>query len=152
MVNPLVGTGADPGTDSGPRVLGDEVRALVLQHPQVVAWVNGHTHRNQVWAHAREDGSGGFWEINTAAHVDWPQQSRLVEIADNRDGTLSIFATMLDHSGPAAYGGRLDGPVPLAGLARELALNDWQLRDAGLRGEVEGRNVELLVRAPAAVR
>jgi metallophosphoesterase (TIGR03767 family) len=152
MVNPLVGTGADPGTDSGPRVLGDEVRALVLQHPQVVAWVNGHTHRNQVWAHAREDGSGGFWEINTAAHVDWPQQSRLVEIADNRDGTLSIFATMLDHSGPAAYGGRLDGPVPLAGLARELALNDWQLRDAGLRGEVEGRNVELLVRAPAALR
>ncbi|MGN6576696.1 MAG: TIGR03767 family metallophosphoesterase [Nocardioides sp.] len=152
MVNPLVGTGADPGTDSGPRVLGDEVRALVLQHPQVVAWVNGHTHRNQVWAHAREDGSGGFWEINTAAHVDWPQQSRLVEIADNRDGTLSIFATMLDHSGSAAYGGRLDGPVPLAGLARELALNDWQLRDAGLRGDVEGRNVELLVRAPAALR
>ena len=152
MVNPLVGTGADPGSDSGPRVLGDEVRALVLQHPQVVAWVNGHTHRNQVWAHAREDGSGGFWEINTAAHVDWPQQSRLVEVADNRDGTLSIFATMLDHGGPAAYGGRLDGPVPLAGLARELALNDWQLRDAGLRGEVEGRNVELLVQAPVALR
>ncbi len=152
MANPLVGTGADPGTDSGPRVLGDEVRALVLQHSQVVAWVNGHTHRNQVWAHARDDGSGGFWEINTAAHVDWPQQSRLVEIADNRDGTLSIFATMLDHGGPAAYGGRLDGPVPLAGLARELALNDWQLRDAGLRGEVEGRNVELLVQAPVALR
>jgi hypothetical protein len=133
-------------------VLGDEVRALVLQHPQVIAWVNGHSHRNQVWAHPREDGTGGFWEINTAAHVDWPQQSRLLEVADNRDGTLSIFATMLDHAGPAAYGGRTNDPVPLAGLARELALNDWQGRDDDLRGVPEARNVELLVQAPPALR
>ena len=152
MINPLVGTGLDPSTDSGPRVLGDEVRALVLQHPQVIAWLNGHSHRNQIWAHRREDGSGGFWEVNTAAHVDWPQQARLVEVTDNRDGTLSVFATMLDHTGPAAYGGRTGDPLPLAGLARELALNDWQLRDGSLEGEVEARNVELLVQAPPALR
>jgi metallophosphoesterase (TIGR03767 family) len=148
MTNPLVGTGAD----TEQRVLGDEVLALVLQHPQVVAWVNGHTHRNQVWAHRRPDGTGGFWEINTAAHVDWPQQSRLVEVVDNHDGTLSVFATMLDHRGPASYGGRTDGPVPLAGLARELAANDWQERDTDRRGSREGRNVELLVAAPAVLR
>jgi hypothetical protein len=117
-----------------------------------VAYVNGHSHRNQVWAHRREDGSGGFWEVNTAAHVDWPQQSRLVEVVDNRDGTLSIFATMLDHSGPTAYGGRTGDPLVLAGLARELSANDWQLREADLRGDVEDRNVELLVAAPAALR
>jgi metallophosphoesterase (TIGR03767 family) len=152
MINPLVGTGGDPGSDSGPRVLGDEVRALVLQHPQVIAWINGHSHHNQIWAHRREDGSGGFWEVNTAAHVDWPQQSRLVEVVDNRDGTVSVFATMLDHAGPAAYGGRTNDPLPLAGLARELALNDWQLRDADLRGVPEARNVELLVQAPPALR
>lgn len=152
MVNPLVGTGGDPGNDTGPRVLGDEVEALFLQHPQVVAYVNGHSHRNQVWAHRRPEGDGGFWEINTAAHVDWPQQSRLVEVVDNRDGTLSIFATMLDHSGPAAYGGRTGDPLVLAGLSRELAANDWQLRDSDLRGDVEDRNVELLVAAPAALR
>ena len=152
MVNPLVGTGGDPGNDTGPRVLGDEVEALFLKHPQVVAYVNGHSHRNQVWAHPREDGSGGFWEVNTAAHVDWPQQSRLVEVVDNRDGTLSIFATMLDHSGPAAYGERTGDPLVLAGLARELSANDWQLRDGDLRGDVEDRNVELLVAAPAALR
>jgi metallophosphoesterase (TIGR03767 family) len=151
MINPLVGTGGDPGNDSGPRVLGDEVKALLLSHPQVVAYVNGHSHRNQIWAHRREDGSGGFWEVNTAAHVDWPQQSRLLEVTDNRDGTLSIFATMLDHSGPVAYGGRTGDPLVLAGLARELAANDWQLRDSDLRGDVEDRNVELLVRAPAAI-
>ncbi|HSE54129.1 MAG TPA: TIGR03767 family metallophosphoesterase [Nocardioidaceae bacterium] len=148
MDNPLVGTGADPE----PRVLGDEVRALLLRHPSVVAMVDGHSHRNQVWAHRREDGTpGGFWEVNTAAHIDWPQQSRLIEITDNRDGTLSIFATMLDHDGPAAYGGRTGDPLVLAGLARELAANDWQQRDSAGRGTAESRNVELLVAAPPAV-
>ncbi|MGH3363990.1 MAG: TIGR03767 family metallophosphoesterase [Nocardioidaceae bacterium] len=148
MDNPLVGTGADPE----PRVLGDEVRALLLRHPSVVAMVDGHSHRNQVWAHRREDSTpGGFWEVNTAAHIDWPQQSRLIEITDNRDGTLSIFATMLDHDGPAAYGGRTGDPLALAGLARELAANDWQQRDSTGRGTAESRNVELLVAAPPAV-
>ena len=146
MTNPLVGTGGD-AEDRG--CSATRWRRCVLQHPQVVAWVNGHTHRNQVWAHRRADGTGGFWEINTAAHVDWPQQSRLIEVADNRDGTLSVFATMVDHAGPAAYGGRLTDPVPLAGLARELSANDWQERDTDRRGATDARNVELLVRAPA---
>ena len=148
MDNPLVATGGDGES----RVLGDEVRALLLRHPQVVALVDGHTHRNDVWAHPRADGTpGGFWEINTAAHIDWPQQSRLIEVVDNRDGTLSLFATMLDHDGPAAYGGRTGDPLALAGLARELAANDWQARESTGRGTVETRNVELLVAAPPAL-
>ncbi|WP_067794112.1 TIGR03767 family metallophosphoesterase [Actinomadura formosensis] len=137
----------------GDRVLGDEVRALLLRHPNVILWVNGHTHRNEVIPHARVKGAGvagggGFWEVNTAAHIDFPQQSRIVELADNRDGTLSIFATILDSAGPASYGGRLTDPVRLASLSRELAGNDWQDRDANRRGEAADRNVELLVPAP----
>ena len=108
----------------------------------------GHTHRNQVWAHRAPDRPGGFWEVNTAAHVDWPQQSRLVEIADNRDGTLSVFATMLDHDASPAHGGRLGDPLALASLGRELAVNDWQERDSGRRGDRADRNVELLVANP----
>jgi metallophosphoesterase (TIGR03767 family) len=149
MDNSFVGTG---GSAEPPerRVLGDEVRALLLRHPQVVCWVNGHTHRNQVWAHRAPDRPGGFWEVNTAAHVDWPQQSRLVEVADNHDGTLSVFATMLDHDAPAVYGGRLGDPLSLASLGRELALNDWQERGSGRRGDAADRNVELLVASPLA--
>lgn len=131
----------------GDRVLGDEIEALLLRYPNVVLWVNGHTHRNQVIPHARE-GGGGFWEVNTAAHIDFPQQSRIVELADNGDGTLSVFATILDSAGPASYGGRLTDPVRLASLSRELAGNDWQDRDEDRRGEVGDRNVELLVPAP----
>jgi metallophosphoesterase (TIGR03767 family) len=147
MDNAFVGTGGSAEPPE-PRVLGDEVRALLLQHPQVVAWVNGHTHRNQVWAHRAPNRPGGFWEVNTAAHVDWPQQSRLVEIADNRDGTLSLFTTMLDHAAPPTYAGRLDDPLSLASLGRELAVNDWQERASGRRGDRADRNVELLVANP----
>ena len=143
MDNPLVATGGDPT----PRVLGDEVVSELLAHENVVAWVNGHTHTNRVMAHQRE-GGGGFWEINTASHIDWPQHARIIEVLDNRDGTLSLFGTLIDHAAPVSYRGRTDNPLRLASLARELAANDWQRRDKGL-GARDARNVELLVRRPA---
>lgn len=146
MINPFIAT----GLDVSPRVLGGAVVELLLAHPQVIAWVNGHTHKNEIWAHKNADGTSGFWEINTASHVDFPQQSRLLEIVDNNDGTLSIFGTMLDHAGPAAYGGVLNNPIALAGLARELAMNDPQDRNAGRRGVTADRNVELLSADPLA--
>jgi metallophosphoesterase (TIGR03767 family) len=134
----------------GPRVLGTAVRDLLLQFPNVVAWVNGHTHVNRVTPYTRA-GGGGFWEINTAAHVDWPCQARLIEVLDNHDGTLSVFGTVIDAAAPLAYGGRLDSSLSLASLARELAANDWQERSDARRGKVEDRNVELLVKAPFAL-
>lgn len=146
MDNPLIAT----GLGLSPRVLGPAVVSLLLANPNVVAWINGHTHKNEIWAHKAASGTGGFWEINTASHIDFPQQSRLIELVDNADGTLSIFATMLDHEGPAAYGGVVSSPVALAGLARELAMNDPQLRGSGQEGVVADRNVELLALNPLA--
>jgi metallophosphoesterase (TIGR03767 family) len=155
MDNPIVAS-----DDPRQRVLGGAVLELLLQYPNVVLWVNGHTHVNSVTPHARPAGSavpGGFWEVNTASHVDFPQQARIVEIADNQDGTLSIFGTIVDSDAPLAVSGALDSPQALAALSRELAANDWQERPAapgaagqpdGRRGKVEDRNVELVVRAP----
>jgi len=136
--------------DPRPRVLGPEVKALLLQFPNVVLWVNGHTHVNRVTAHTRPVG-GGFWELNTAAHIDWPCQARLVEILDNRDGTVSIVGTLVDAAAPLSYLGRTDRTMSLASLARELAANDWQERTDVRRGAVEDRNVELLLGAPFAL-
>ena len=144
MDNPFVGTGGDPN----PRVLGAAVTEFLLSQERVVAWVNGHTHRNEIKAHKRADGSGGFWEINTAAHIDYPQQARMVEVADNRDNTLSIFTTIVDHAGPASYGGDLGSTVSLASLARELSVNDPHAK-LGATGTATDRNTELLVRKPA---
>lgn len=145
MNNPLVGT----GLDVSPRVLGPDVAAYLLSQPRVIAWVNGHTHRNRITPHVRPDGTGGFWEINTASHIDWPQQARILEVADNRDGTLSIFTTILDHAGPAGHAGDLAGPTGLASLAREIALNDPQTDTADHGGAPTDGNTELLVQRPA---
>lgn len=141
MNNPLIAT----GLDLQPRVLGGEVKTELLKHANVVAWVNGHTHKNQIVAHKPASGPGGFWEINTASHVDFPQQARLIELVDNHDGSLSIFTTMIDHAGPASYGGSLSDTVSLAALSRELSANDPQEVSSGKRGADDARNVELLV-------
>jgi metallophosphoesterase (TIGR03767 family) len=148
-----IGTMNNVPAGSG-RVGGAEVAELLLRYPNVILWVNGHTHRNQVLAHPRPSAapvSGGFWELNTAAHIDWPEQSRIVEIVDNLDGTLSIFATIIDHAGPVGSGAGLAGTTALAALSRELSANDWQERTDARRGRVEDRNVELLVPAPFGV-
>ena len=131
------------------RIGGAEVAQLLLRYPNVVMWVNGHTHRNQVIPHPRPSGSlpGGFWELNTAAHIDWPEQSRIVELVDNLDGTLSIFGTIVDHAGPLSSAST-SSTVALASLSRELSANDWQERTDARRGRVEDRNVELLIPAP----
>jgi 3',5'-cyclic AMP phosphodiesterase CpdA len=131
-----------------PRVLGPALVELFLQHENVVAWVNGHTHDNKILAHARPDGSG-FWEINTASHIDWPQQSRLIELMDNQDGSLSIFCTMVDHAA-RRRARSYEGVLQLASLSRQLSANDWQLHTES-RGRRNARNVELLLPKPALV-
>jgi len=144
--------------NTGPgRVLGPALLDLLLRFPNVVLWVNGHTHRNTVTPYMRSrhaKAPGGFWEVNTAAHVDWPQQARTVELVDNRNGTLSIFGTIVDHVAPTSYGKHPKSALELASLSRELGANDWQERTRpedgqdGRRGRLEDRNVELLVPAP----
>jgi metallophosphoesterase (TIGR03767 family) len=138
------------------RVNGTTVASTLLQYPNVIAWVNGHTHLNMIKPYARAAGAavgGGFWEINTASHIDWPQQSRTIEIVDNGDRTLSLFGTMIDHAGHISHGPKPTTPLQLAALSRELGINDWQRAAEtatvdGLRGRIRDRNVELLVRAP----
>ncbi len=145
MSNPLILTGGDPGL---PRVLGGEVTTYLLTQQHVIAWVNGHTHVNSIKAHTRTSGAGGFWEINTASHIDYPQQARIIEVVDNVDGTWSIFTTILDHAGPPKFGGDTSNPLALASLSRELSVNDPQNNLAASTGTPLDRNTELLVDNP----
>lgn len=76
---------------------GADLEALFHRFPNVVLHANGHTHYNKVWAHPDDSGkTGGYWEVNTSAIADWPHQSRTIEIADNHDGTISIFGVNFD--------------------------------------------------------
>lgn len=148
MNNPLVLTGLDPSL----RVLGADLTSYLLTQPRVIAWVNGHTHRNEIIAHKRADGTGGFWEINTAAHIDFPQQARLIEIVDNADDTMSIFTTIVDHAGPAERPANDHTTKGLAALSRELSANDPQSNLASATGTAADRNTELLLATPPELR
>lgn len=151
----------------GDRHTGDELKALLLRYPNVIALVNGHTHANRITPHPTPAGSpisGGFWEISTASHIDWPIQSRIIEIMASPDAqnagefgsaagpaTLSIFTTMVDPAAPLSYGGDTSTPAQLASLARELATNDPQEVNHGITnrmGVPQDRNTQLLLPAP----
>jgi 3',5'-cyclic AMP phosphodiesterase CpdA len=156
-VNP--GCDADP-RDSSPIHLGPDLVALLHEYPHVIAWVAGHSHVNDVTPYPDPEGRGhGFWGIRAAAEADWPQQSRLLQLFDNRDDTLSIFATILDHASPVTApppGTPVASmsPADLASLGRTLSYNDAQTgaRACGVErcgeGGAEDRNVELLVNDP----
>ncbi|MFD9623507.1 TIGR03767 family metallophosphoesterase [Streptomyces virginiae] len=133
------------------RVDGPTLRRTLLRFPNVVAMVNGHTHTNRIIPHSRPLSSpipGGFWEINTAAHIDWPQQCRIIEFAASTDNKVVITTTIVDADAPLTHAGRLDTPQALASLARELAANDWQTRGTGRRGSLQDRNTHLTLDAP----
>jgi len=158
-----------PGLAAGlRRVVGSTVIDALHRYPQVVLWVNGHTHENTVTAQpSAGGGSGGFWEITTASHIDWPQQIRTIEIVDNGDGTLSFFGTIVDSAADPLWDGSIADPAALASLSRELAVNDPQesprvddvvtapdgtkQKVDGLRGLQMDRNVELVLPLPAGV-
>ncbi len=87
------------------RILGDEFVKVLHRYPNCIALINGHLHKNRITPYPDPKGrSSGFTEISTSSHIDFPQQSRIIEIGDNRDGTLSIFCTLIDHSGPIDAG------------------------------------------------
>ena len=138
------GSHAGPG---GEPLLGvADLLALLYRFPNVVLWLNGHTHANAIRPHhdpARR--SGGFWEVTTCAVVDWPCQTRMVEILDHGE-YLSIVTTMVDHDTPTAAAS-LETTDDLAALHRELAANvPWGA--ATLPGTPRDRNTELRVLPP----
>ena len=150
--------GRNPGCDLDPRSsqpirLAADFTALLLAHPSVVAFVAGHHHTNRVTAYPRADGQGGFYEIVTASEVDWPVQSRLIELMDNRDGTLSIFGTLIDQGGPIAAPpsgtpARRFDRAQLAAIGRTFSFNDPQSQSNGGPGTPEHQNVELVLPDP----
>ena len=141
----LLGAGADGDDLAGARAL----RELLPRFPNVVAWINGHTHQNAIRARQHPGDPGrGYWEVTTCAIADWPCQTRLVELLDVGDGHLAIACTMLDHASPPTPG-TLASPAQLAALHRELAANSPVLGlTSSLEGTATDRNVILLVRNP----
>jgi metallophosphoesterase (TIGR03767 family) len=150
----------DSTAPTAPVAADESVRCLLARHRSVVALVAGHSHRNRITPYPRP--GGGFWEIVTAAHTDWPQQSRIIDLVDDQEGTLSIVTRVIDHAAPprpprvriTRRGLLSAGEVTrLASIARELAFNNPQAENGedatrDRRGTPLDRNVELFVPRP----
>jgi metallophosphoesterase (TIGR03767 family) len=155
-------TGSCPSSSpSAPPAPDETVLCLLQRHPSVIALVAGHSHRNRITPYART-GGGGFWEIITSSHTDWPEQSRIIDLLDNGNGTLAIRTHMVEQSSPPRPGKRVRSRgallaarevTRLASIARELSFNDPQAENGedgtrDRRGTPLDRNVELLVPNP----
>ena len=145
-----------PNEESAP-ALEAEVRELLEQHPNVILWFSGHVHDHKITQSRNSDGSHAFWEIRTGSHIDWPQQSRVIEIVKSVNDKIAIGTVVFDHAGPVEFNGtaeELADPVALAGLSRLLAANDWQRQNGGpfalelMEGQPEDRNIWLWANDP----
>jgi uncharacterized repeat protein (TIGR01451 family) len=144
------GTDEQNSTCPGGDAQHESFEELIDESSTVLAYVPGHTHEHRLTPFVRSDGTT-WWEVNTSAVVDHPNQSRLVEIMDNNDGTMSIFNTVVDHASPATAPPA--GPAAgftepmLASLGRTFSYNDPDNNQSGT-GAPEDRNAELLLEDP----
>ena len=134
----------DPAHPGERRHGGDEVLSLLGSYRSVLAWVNGHSHKNKITPHSAPDGRS-FWEVSTASHIDFPQLARVIEIVDNHDGTVSLFTTLIESGAPHRTDFADLSQTGLAALYRELSFNAPGAR-TDLTGEAGDRNTELVLK------
>ena len=73
--------------------------ARLHTYPNLLMWMCGHFHRNNVTAIPSPDASHpeqGFWVVETASLLQFPQQFRTFRILRNSDNTLSLCVTNVD--------------------------------------------------------
>jgi len=117
---------------------GDEFLDLLLSYDQVIALVCGHAHVNRIRAYPRAQGTGkGFWQIQTASLMDYPQQARIIELWNNGNGTGAIHTYVFNQRASGELGQH-------AWASWESAAGDGF--DGS--GEATDRNVELRFKMP----
>ncbi len=131
---------------------GDKLDALLASYPNVMLFLEGHGHYNEVVPHLGTNGAAGYWEVQTPSDIQFPQQSRIFEIVDNRDGTGTVYVTLYDHWPIVG-----DDADTLSELGRQLAFEDelaagWDgTGPFGGMGELSDRNVALTFAIPSAI-
>ena len=129
--------------------LADDVEALLHRHPQVIAWISGHTHVNLVTPRPADgqqsSPGGGFVEFSTAAVSEWPVQWRHLEVRIAPRGAV-IRSTIHDSAAPL-HAESWQTPLELASLHRAVAAND---PDAvgGLEAQGSARDRNVIVHVP----
>ncbi|MCP4810170.1 MAG: hypothetical protein GY913_24420 [Proteobacteria bacterium] len=121
----------------------DEFVAVLGSHPSVVLHVTGHGHSNVDYTQTQHE--HGYFELMLASTLDFPQQSRLIELVDEGNGSMSIYCTNIDHASPEDS---------LGHLGRSLAAGKHAFPLVGSSPDIEGMwasdvpNQNLLLRVP----
>jgi 3',5'-cyclic AMP phosphodiesterase CpdA len=116
---------------------GGQILDLLDRTPSVIATLAGHTHRNRITP--RPSTAGGYWQIETASLIDYPQQARALRLLATTGGGVALQTWMLDHVFPSSLGT----------ISRELSYLDAQGgRPQDFAGGRLDRNV-VLYRRPA---
>lgn len=152
-----------------------ELNAELASWPNVIAWVAGHTHVHRIRPFKVENGTGsngsvetpvsckgpgtctGFWQIESASLIDYPQEQRLIEVFDNGNGSGTIRAPVLTHGldHPRQLAERddrcafyLTDPAAVAAAITEANLGALCAQGGVRIGTATDRNVDLMFHMP----
>lgn len=115
-----------------------ELLDLLHGHPEVFALLCGHEHKHRITPIFRPDRPGqGFWQIQTASLIDYPQQARALHIFNNGDNTGTIRTYVFNQK---AHG-------DLGKNAAKSLMSAAQENFDGSGSELD-RNVDLLFHIP----
>ncbi|MDG2045688.1 MAG: metallophosphoesterase [Halioglobus sp.] len=125
------------------------IRNLLVSSNNVILHLTGHGHRDRKTLQT-VNGEDGFWELMTTSTIDFPMQSRILELVDEHNGYLSIYVTNVGHNSAAAT---------LASKARQLAAGKLAFGTTFFDGdtvtfwarEVQAQNLLLRVALPVDV-
>lgn len=138
--------GADEMGFTSP-ISGSDIKNALLATPGVVLHLTGHGHHNT--KHYVSGSQGGYWELMLTSTLDFPMQTRLIEIVNESNGYASIYLTNIDHNSPEES---------LAHEGRRLAASKLAFMEL-IRGKVDdfwaedtqAQNLLLRVKIPESV-
>ena len=111
--------GATDGWNIHAAVTDKDLIAKLHTYPNLILWIAGHRHINQVTPLVSPDLAHpelGFWEVETPSLRDFTQQFRTFDLVRNSDNTVSIFATDVDPI-------EADGSLPALSRYYAVAIN-----------------------------
>ena len=131
--------------DSASPISGSELENLLLDYSNVVAMLVGHGHENRRQL-IKKSTHRGYWELMVASTVDFPTQTRMIELVLEQPSVLKIYSTVLDHNA---------APESLAFQARLWAMGRRYLTlhytRANWQATLSARNMLLRIQIPEAI-
>jgi len=87
-------------TSSG-TISSEQFTNLLRRHDGVILHLAGHGHGSRAEAFTPvAPATMGYWELQGPATVDFPSQTRIMEIVYEGDQTLAVYVTNVDHNAP----------------------------------------------------